>query len=470
MSPRLLLLEFNELVPALVDRFIAQGLLPNFARLRSESLVAVTDAEEQHPTLEPWIQWVTVHTGLSYAEHRVFNLDDGAKFDAPRIWDLVSDAGRPVWICGSMNAAVRGGRINGLVLPDPWTTLVAAQPPGLFDPYLDLVRAYVHGHTSDSGADGGALLRFGRFMLTNGLSVATVTSTVGQLANELRRPVKWRRAAILDRLQWDLFRHFYRRTSPALATFFLNSTAHFQHYYWRDMEPELFAASSEADKEGRFSDAIAFGYRKMDRIVGDALQLADEHTSIALCTALSQQPMLTHEDTGGKRIFKPHDHARLFAFAGVEDRYEFAPVMAEQFHLVFADEAAARRAKSKIDRLVLSDGTQLMLARLDGNRIFSGCALEAAPDRDARVISATSNEALDFSDLFYAVEAARSGMHHPDGMLWIRTPERRHLHLSRKVSLRELAPTFLELAGVQTSHVFARPALAEIRSQAPLAA
>jgi hypothetical protein len=65
MDNRVIVLEFNELTPALVDRFIAQGHLPNFARLRAESIVAVTDAEETFPTLEPWIQWVTVHTCLT---------------------------------------------------------------------------------------------------------------------------------------------------------------------------------------------------------------------------------------------------------------------------------------------------------------------------------------------------------------------------------------------------------------------
>ncbi len=41
---KVIVLEFNELVPSLVDRFIAEGKLPNFKRLRNESTVAVTDA------------------------------------------------------------------------------------------------------------------------------------------------------------------------------------------------------------------------------------------------------------------------------------------------------------------------------------------------------------------------------------------------------------------------------------------
>ncbi len=78
-----LLLEFNELSPTLMDRFIGEGKLPNFERLRAESHVLVSDAEEEPPRLEPWIQWVTVHTGLSYAEHGVFRLGDPHKVKVP---------------------------------------------------------------------------------------------------------------------------------------------------------------------------------------------------------------------------------------------------------------------------------------------------------------------------------------------------------------------------------------------------
>ncbi|MHC5730644.1 MAG: hypothetical protein ACYTXY_42365, partial [Nostoc sp.] len=62
----IILLEFNELCPSLMERFIKEGKLPNFQRLYEQSEVYTTDAEEKPPFIEPWIQWVTVHSGLSY--------------------------------------------------------------------------------------------------------------------------------------------------------------------------------------------------------------------------------------------------------------------------------------------------------------------------------------------------------------------------------------------------------------------
>ena len=72
MSENVILLEFNELSPTLMNRFIGQGHLPNFKRFSEEAAVYLTEAEERAPYLDPWIQWITVHTGLNFqrARHR----------------------------------------------------------------------------------------------------------------------------------------------------------------------------------------------------------------------------------------------------------------------------------------------------------------------------------------------------------------------------------------------------------------
>ncbi len=465
MSSSVLVLEFNELCSRLIDRFIGEGVLPNFARLRSESITAITDAEETHPFLEPWIQWVTVHTGLPYAEHKCFELNDGGKFRSPRIWDRVLDAGGKIWICGSMNAGVAAPTIDGYVLPDPWATEVKAMPAAFFEPYTRLVRAYVQEHSSGKPNIGKAdILHFARFMIANGLSARTVWRTLRQLAGELGKPIKWRRASILDSLQWDVFKNIYRSERPALSTFFLNSTAHFQHFHWREMEPELFTVLPSADQMQTYGETISYGYQQMDRLVGEAMALVGPDTSIVLCTALSQKPMLTHEDDGGRQIFRHHDHEALLRFAGVTGRYVYAPVMSQQFILNFDDEADAIAAADRIGEMRLSDGQPLMLARRNGTQVLSGALVDRPPAADAHITTGASTETLKFRDCFYPLEALRSGMHDPAGVLWVRTPSRAHVRIERPVSLLEVAPTLLALAGVDPADAFYRPPIAEVMS------
>ena len=122
-----ILLEFNELTPELMDRFMASGHLPNFRRFHDESHVYRTDAEEEGENLNPWVQWVTAHCGLSASEHGITRLSDGHRLGTKAVWDILSEAGYRVWVCGSMNARY-DQPLDGMLLPDPWSTGLSALP------------------------------------------------------------------------------------------------------------------------------------------------------------------------------------------------------------------------------------------------------------------------------------------------------------------------------------------------------
>jgi hypothetical protein len=98
---RLILLEFNELSPPVIQKLMAEGEPPNFKRFHDESDVYETVADELAPNLEPWIQWITVHSGIP-REHRIQRLGDGHELSEPNLWDLVSDRGGSVPVCGSV--------------------------------------------------------------------------------------------------------------------------------------------------------------------------------------------------------------------------------------------------------------------------------------------------------------------------------------------------------------------------------
>src|SRR6266568_7036114 len=80
-STRLILIEFNELCPHLLQRFMDRGLIPNFRSFYESSTICTTDAGEDPGHLEPWIQWPTVHSGMSFHEHGVFHLGDGCRLE-----------------------------------------------------------------------------------------------------------------------------------------------------------------------------------------------------------------------------------------------------------------------------------------------------------------------------------------------------------------------------------------------------
>jgi len=469
MPESVIVLEFNELCPTLIDRFIDEGRLPGFKTLRDQSVIYTTDADEEQRNLEPWIQWITVHTGLKYEEHRVFELGHGHKLNAPRLWDFASEAGQKVWICGSMNAAIRGGAINGFVLPDPWSAEIAPYPKGEFEAFFDLVRTYVQEHTREEApVSARDHARFVAFMVAHGLSPSTVAKALSQLASERGGKNRWKRAIILDRLQWDLFRWYWRKHKPAYSTVFLNSTAHLQHYYWRAFEPEHFAVKPDEAELANFSSAIFVGYKAMDALIQEAMAMAPDST-IVLCTALSQQAMTKYDHLGGQVLHRVRDINAFAQFAGIAAPFTYAPVMAEEFRLYFETDAAAEDAEAKLAALNI-DAAPAMRLRRQGREVYASTAVQRPQPDSVLVGSRLSNEARSFNSFFYPFDVMKSGCHHPDGALWLRRPSVAPQVVEGKIPLNRVAPTLAALIGIPDyQRHFSHAPLPEALGQAAIA-
>ncbi len=437
-------LEFNELSPSLMQQFIQEGKLPNFKRFYEESEVYVTDAEEKPPLLEPWIQWVTVHSGIPYSEHQVFLLDEGHKLKSKCIWDVLSDAGLRIWVCGSMNVTYNSP-LNGYIMPDFWSTKIAPNSDELL-PYFNFVQKQVQEHTNNSIPFSQVdYLNFLGFMISHGLSISTIGAIIQQLVQEKKTSkYRWQRATIADKLQFDLFCWYYRKFKPHFSTFFLNSTAHFQHMYWRNMEPDKFDVKPSAQEQMEYEDAVLLGYKEMDKLIGNFLKLADNNTTLILNTALSQQPCLTYEVTGGKRLYRPRKFENLLNFAGIKSAYVCTPVMAEEFFIRFENEQDAVEAEQHLAALEV-DKQPVMRLKRKGSEIFAGCGIFGQLPNNATLYIATKEHSISFFNIFYQIEDIKSGMHHPDGILWIRKPSREHSIHQDKVSLLSIAPTILEI-------------------------
>src|SRR5262245_32449623 len=90
-SAPVLVMELNGLSPPIIDKMMAAGELPNFKRLHAKSDVHVTWTDDED--LEPWVQWVTLHTGKTQTVHGAKELDEGYRVDLPRVWDTLGDRG-----------------------------------------------------------------------------------------------------------------------------------------------------------------------------------------------------------------------------------------------------------------------------------------------------------------------------------------------------------------------------------------
>ena len=462
-TQRLIALELNELCPNLLGQWMADGSLPNFRRLHDQSDVFVTNADVDEPALlEPWIQWYSVHTGLPYDQHRVFHLTEGRRGGHADVYRMLLAAGRRVASFASMNVAPFASE-GSVFVGDPWSEDGDAAPAELnvYNRFVSHnVREYSNAADRMRASD---YARFLTFMARHGLSAATVGGIIKQLASEKlsNRERSWRRVAILDALQFDVFASYYRRLRPDFASFFANSVAHLQHSYWRHMDPAPFTVRPDADEMATYGDAIRTGYIAMDKLVGHFMALAQrEGATLMFLTALSQQPFLRHEELGGQHFYRLHSVEAFLKRMDIAVR-EVAPTMTHQYLAQFASPEAAQAARRRLEGVVLADGRAAFgfpEIEAQPGSLYFGCQISTRTPLDTPVLD--RNTAIPFGELFYRIDAIKSGRHHPDGCLWIQTG--RHRVHEDKPSILDVLPTQLEMLGVTSPAGLAGRSLASV--------
>ena len=137
-APRVIFVGLDGADWQLLDRFIADGSMPNLAALVREGDRGVLLT--QHPPLSPLV-WTTMMTGASPLEHRVLDFtrfhpsthqrepitsDERA---VPALWNMVSSAGRHADVYG-LWATYPAEIVNGVVVSDRlFSFQYDAEPP-----------------------------------------------------------------------------------------------------------------------------------------------------------------------------------------------------------------------------------------------------------------------------------------------------------------------------------------------------
>ena len=99
---KLFILELNEINFNLIKKYI--NILPSFNKLLNENKLVETLSEDKLKNVEPWILWPSIHTGLSYDEHKLFNLNDYNKLKYEQIWEVLENKNLKVAAISPMNA------------------------------------------------------------------------------------------------------------------------------------------------------------------------------------------------------------------------------------------------------------------------------------------------------------------------------------------------------------------------------
>ena len=397
---KLILLELNEINFDAVNYYIHKGeRLPGFKKL-AENLSIITEAESQYENLEPWVQWPSVHTGKTFAEHGIFRLGDFVKSSDIQFFEKVEKAGFSVGAVSPMNAA------NNLdnpayFIPDPWTKTPCDE--SFFSKRITEVIVQAVNDNSQSKLTFKTIFYLGLSFLAL-VNPKRYFSMAKYALNSLNKP--WRKALFLDMLLYEVHKTLFRKKSPNFSTLFLNAGAHIQHHYFFNSpyvdSPHLKNPSWYIEKG---YDPLLEMLKVYDEILLDLSKLPNTETIVA--TGLSQKP---YEKL--KFYYRLKDHTEFLNKVGIKFN-NVIPRMTRDFLITFDSTEEALKAEQQLSQILVNNELKLF-EEIDnrGTDIFVVLTYPSEITHET-MISYSGNE-VSLSDLVTFV-AIKNGEHHSKG-------------------------------------------------------
>lgn len=358
---RLILIELNEINFDLVRRYLSKypKRFKGFEKLLANKSI-YTSSEVVYEELEPWIQWASVHTGKSYAEHKLFRLGDVVGSKVPQFFEQLEMAGVSVGGISPMNTENRLKQASYFI-PDPWTKTPTDDSwwsKRLGSAVAQAVNDNAQSRITKTSAFSIllGLVRFAKFKHYP-LYFKLACKSVG---------ASWRRALVLDLFLHDLHTSFFKSKQPQFSTLFLNAGAHIQHHYFHN--------SPFVSLEAKFKNPDWYISPKLDPFsemldVYDCIveeYLANDEYELILATGLSQLPY-----DRVKYYYRLKDHFDFLKKIGI-NFLDIHPRMTRDFLVTFASIEDAAKAQNIMSGLRISEKVEPLFGEIEnrGKELF----------------------------------------------------------------------------------------------------
>lgn len=354
-------IELNEINFDLVKKYIEEGTLglSGFRNLLTLNNINTT-SEDVYEQVEPWIQWVSVHTGLNFDEHKIFRLGDIKNTSIAQIFEITEKKGYSVGCVSPMNTSNRL-QAPKYFIPDPWTD---TQPD---NSYLSRCIHKLIVQTVNDNAKGRIKPLSIYYLLLTFISCAQLKHYpiyLKCMLNSLNK--RWFKALFFDLLIHDIHISLFKRKRPDFSTVFFNAGAHIQHHYllyskYVNNEASDWVSSRDLilKKQDPFGDMLLI----YDFLIRDYLSL--ENTNLILSTGLTQIP---YDRT--KYYYRLKTHSEFLTHIGIS-HLDVYPRMTRDFLVTFETTHQAVEAESRLSLILIND-TDRMFDSIDnrGTSLF----------------------------------------------------------------------------------------------------
>tara|TARA_A100001234_G_scaffold152448_1_gene134304 strand:+ start:80 stop:1426 length:1347 start_codon:yes stop_codon:yes gene_type:complete len=241
MSKNLLLIELNECD---FEFFLYGSKKYNYPLIKKffskkKKIDTFTKDKEEGFNLDPWVQWVSVHTGKLSQNHKVFRLGQKLDPNIDQIWDKLSKKNITSSIWGAFNANLRKNKNINLFFPDPWSFKENAFPKNL-NAYLKLPRYYAQNYPNVKKLK---TISLGIIFLINFIFTQNLIFLCKKIPDFFKifytsKLKSFNLYFLLDLFSLIILKNNLKKKKSDLVIIGINSFAHYQHNYWNNKQYE----------------------------------------------------------------------------------------------------------------------------------------------------------------------------------------------------------------------------------------
>ncbi len=400
MGKKLIMIEINEFNRELLASTAQMFGYKHIKRMLSMKHCKTESIDrEEFNGLDPWVQWVSVHTGVPSSIHKIRRVGEVPNLRIPQVWEKLGEKGISTGIWGAMNASRNRTKGNHFFFPDPWTFSEIAYPIEL-NSFLKLPRYYGKTYLSTSRrkiAFKSLELFFFLFsrLISKELFEGLVRSVKVILQNGINDSILF---SLFDVFSTISFLKYKKSFNPQFSLIFLNSLAHNQHSYWDSK---------------KLTGKMKLCIENLDFILGLIFKRIDNREAIIITNGFSQ--INIHDK--GTCIYRQIDPA------GFLDSFDLDYSMIEQgmtsdSHVYFKNLNDLEKTYEFIKNSLVN-GEELFYVEKSEMKIFY--YLKYTKKVDKKTFFTINGEEFEFYKYFKVLgEIERTGCHIASGNLFVR--------------------------------------------------
>lgn len=399
---KLILIELNEINFDLIKIYSKKKKF-NFFNDEFLSNLRTTSSENIYNKIEPWIQWVSIHTGKTADEHRIERLGDINKLKSKQIFERIEELGHSVGAICPMNT-INKLQNTKYFISDPWT--INKKDKNSFNILLsNAISKLVNNNSNKKFFIGSYFILL--IAILKSIRLKTISKYIYLFFKSFSN--KWNKSLFLDLFLNDYHIHCIKKFNPNFTTVFFNAGAHIQHHYLvysKIVERKFTLPSNYINLN---NDPIEEMYRFYDNILIDYSKLKNYQLLIA--TGLTQIPY-----DRLKFYYRPINHQTFLKFFSIKGT-QIYPRMTRDFLIEFNSSLESDKAEIIFDKINKVNEKKIFEYDNRGTSIFVSFKYDLKVDINTFIYNADKKKI--YLNKLVSFVAIKNGMHDQKGFLSI---------------------------------------------------